>query len=92
MKIILIGILCLAAGIGLGLLIGNMGNFSLTGKSIKESEYTHTKAICNSNGECIDVLVSCKNGEVESIEPISDLKDFSDIEDWIPPNRTGFCD
>ncbi len=34
--------------------------------------YTWTKAICNDN-ECIDVLIHCSDGKVESIEPASKL-------------------
>ena len=38
------------------------------------------------------IRISCRNGNIGSIEPVSDLKDFSDIGDWLLPNKTGFCD
>ena len=52
----------------------------ITGRSVAEIDndiistgnYTWTKAICNDN-ECIDVLIHCNDGKVESIEPVSKL-------------------
>ena len=56
--------------------------FVLTGQTIVEIEedYTWTTAICNSQNECIDVLVECENGDVKGLEPVSDLKKFD--ENW----------
>jgi len=47
--------------------------------AIKEIEenYTFTKAICEGN-ICQDFLISCNNGSVESIEPVSNKIQFSD--------------
>ncbi len=53
----------------------------LTGKVIEENNkgnYTWTKAICNEENKCIDVLVECSDGKVISMSPASDLKDFDD--------------
>ena len=57
-----------------------------TGNVVEENNngnYIWTKAICNEDNECIDVLVECSNGEVISIEPASELKDFND--NWKDP-------
>ena len=70
----------------------NFDNVGFTGKAVKTEIYTYTKAICSPTGECIDVLIECKNGEVEDMTILSDLKNFSDIEDWTPPNKTAFCE
>ena len=70
----------------------NFNGAGITGKVAKTESYTYTKAICNSNSECIDVLIECEKGEVKEMKPASDLKNFSDIENWEAPNNTGFCD
>ena len=42
----------------------------MTGGVISDlDEYSYTRAIC-SEGECIDVIVSCSGGKVVGIEPI----------------------
>jgi len=55
-----------------------------TGKVVETEEnlekHTLTKAICNSENECIDVLITCENGKVVKIEPVSELVKHS--EDW----------
>jgi len=65
-------------------IIGFLSSFafnklSITGEVIEDipDDYTYTRAICNENNECIDVLVSCKAGRVSSLEPISDIKEFA---------------
>lgn len=59
-----------------------VGDFNFTGKSVSELEdnYSYTKAICNTNKECIDVLIVCENKKVKSLEPIGDIVKFG--EDW----------
>jgi hypothetical protein len=56
---------------------GLTGNVTMTGGAIQEVEdnYSWTKAICN-EGKCIDVLIECKNGNVVSLRPMSDLGDI----------------
>jgi hypothetical protein len=80
----------------LGLFVGFMINrFNLTGQTVKEVEYTdhtYTRAICNSQSECIDVLVECAGENVKDIEPVSDLKDFSDLDDLGYLESSGFCE
>lgn len=55
----------------LGLFINK---FNLTGNVVSEVENDSawTKAICNDN-KCIDVLITCKDGNVEKINPVSDM-------------------
>ena len=66
---------------------------SLTGKAITEDEqetlknYTWTKAICNSKNECVDVLITCENGKVKKIEPVSELVKIENLS----YNSSGFC-
>ena len=65
----------------------------LTGKTITETNidkfnvlylnYSWTTAICNDKNECIDVHVVCRNGKVESLEPVSELVKYG--EDWKDP-------
>lgn len=63
----------------------------ITGSVVSENNYTWTRAICNSQNECIDVIVYCQNGEVVRMEPISNLKKFSD--NWTDPrNKDVFCE
>jgi hypothetical protein len=55
------------------------GKFVLTGRAVEEQgdkpkgleNYSWTKAICNKNNECVDVLITCERGEVASIEMVS---------------------
>ena len=75
-KIILVAVLIILAFLA-GLFLDR---FVLTGQAVQGEKYTWTTAICNSQNECIDVLVECENGNVVSIEPVSDLKKFED--DW----------
>lgn len=42
-------------------------------ESIKPNYYSWTKAVCNSGNECIDVQVTCENGKVAGIEPVSQI-------------------
>jgi hypothetical protein len=72
-KYLIIGILIIVAFL-LGYFSGKIFAFpGLIGKVIQENEYTWTKAICNS-GKCIDVLVTCKNGQVASLKPVSEVQ------------------
>ena len=59
-----------------------------TGQVIQEQEikpdfYSWTKAICNSNNECIDVNIVCENGIVKSVEPASQIIQHNS--DWVDP-------
>ncbi len=72
----------------LAFLLGFFVNgIAFTGSVVKveefRSQYSYTKAICNSEKKCIDVLIECENGEIKKIEPVSDLTSFSD--DWEDP-------
>lgn len=74
-----------------GILIGfGIFNVSFTGKAIVENEYTYTTAVCDENS-CVDVLVSCDNGNVIEMELQSDLKEFD--ENWtdIRLNQSVYC-
>ena len=73
-KIVLVVVLIILAFLA-GLFLDR---FVLTGQAVQGESYTWTTAICNSRNECIDVLVECENGNVVSIEPVSDLKKFTD--------------
>jgi len=61
-----------------------------TGQVIEEpqNDYTYTRAICNENNECIDVLVECKDGSVLSLKPISELKEIPNLDN---SNQEEFC-
>jgi len=53
----------------------------ITGKTIESfGEETQTRAVCNSNNECIDVLIYLRNHEIERIEPVSRVVRFP--ENW----------
>jgi len=75
LKIFLIALLILLAFIS-GLLLQK---FVLTGSAvadinnISDNEYSWTRAICNDNNDCLDILISCKNGNVIDIKPASDF-------------------
>ncbi len=76
----------------IGLLIGAFaGNFGITGKAVQNyGSYEYTRAVCNTDKECIDVLIKCEDGEVAEIQPVSELKRFD--EDWKDArNSTEFC-
>jgi hypothetical protein len=77
----------------LGFFIGFfVKDFSLTGEVVRGfDEYSYTRAIC-SNGECIDVVVSCAGGDVVGIEPVFYLVEQEDgWEDPRDENFSGFC-
>lgn len=59
-----------------------INKFAFTGQVVSEtsSEYTWTKAICNSN-QCVDALITCKDGKVAGIEPVSDIYNFENFND-----------
>lgn len=42
----------------------------MTGRAI-ENQYLYTKAICNENNFCQDYEISCSNGEVAEMTPIT---------------------
>jgi len=88
--IILLVLLILAFSLGFFL-----NKIFLTGRAVENSkpenreEFTWTKAICNKNNECVDVLITCRNKAVVSIEPISDFVKHSS--EWSDP-RGAFAD
>tara|TARA_Y100000310_G_C20701159_1_gene829997 strand:+ start:329 stop:619 length:291 start_codon:yes stop_codon:yes gene_type:complete len=69
---------------------------ALTGNVVRDElsmNYTYTRAICNEDNKCIDVLIECGNGEVQSLEPISDLRFFgSKYEDFSRKEIDDFCE
>ena len=67
-----------------------LGNIVLTGMAVSEEEYSWTRAICNSDNECIDVLIECNKGNVVNITPLSGFVYHED--NWRDPrNETGYC-
>ena len=68
-------------------------DLNLTGQVVSDIENkkieTKTTALCKEN-KCVDVLVSCFNGQVENIELVSSVVEFS--EDFVDlRNQTGLC-
>jgi len=91
-KVLVIVLIAFIFGLFAGFMISRA---NLTGQAVKEvehTEHTYTRAICNSQSECIDVLVECAGENVKGIEPVSDLKDFSYLDDWEYLNGSGFCE
>ena len=61
----------------------------LTTKAIQEiepQEETTTRALCNSNNECIDVKITIKENKVIKIEPASVTRKFP--EGWYDSGKT----
>ena len=82
---LLIVVSFLVGAIGAGIIKG------LTGEVVSvENSYSWTRALCNSDSECVDVVISCSNGEVEGIEFIGDVKDYSNLSDWTDPRGDDF--
>lgn len=84
-KTLIIFISTLLVGIIIGLSINSI---LPTGQAISNPKgYSYTTAICNTQNECIDILVTCDNNQVISIKPSSDLikfdKDWQDIRDSV---------
>jgi len=84
-KIILIVLLVIVVFV-LGILFKDILSF-ITGsvvlnqddKGIGEKKVeTFTTAVCNNDKECVDVLVTCLNGNVSKMELASNLTKFSD--------------
>ena len=71
--------------IGAGIIEGVTGQVVSVGDS-----YSWTKALCNSGSECVDVVISCSNGDVEGIDFIGEVKDYSDLPDWTDPRGEDF--
>lgn len=46
---------------------------SFTGNVVQDihDNYSYTRALCNSDNECMDVVISCSGGNVASIVPSS---------------------
>jgi uncharacterized membrane protein YqgA involved in biofilm formation len=88
-KEILFAIIILLAFV-LGMLVGNI---VFTGKTIEDfsQNYSYSTAICNSEKQCIDILVFCAENEVVNLEPVTELRDFSDLENWQENSSVSFC-
>lgn len=73
----------------IGCLSSNLIGKSITGQAIEENHYTYTKAICNNN-QCLDILIECKNQEVISLTPLTNLKNIP--QDFHLPSNQTFCE
>jgi len=52
----------------------NRFSSGISGSVIYETgNYTWTKAVCNSENWCMDVVISCADGNVVGIEPVDSL-------------------
>jgi len=96
-RIILLLVLLLVLAIGGGLYATYFLS-AVTGKAVISTEketllkdYSYTTAICNSDNECIDIIITCKNNSVSKIEPSSDLLKLP--EDWqdIRQKNSSYC-
>jgi hypothetical protein len=74
-------------------------SFSFSGLAIanvdenieRSRNYSWTKAICDNENKCIDVMIECRDGSVVSIEPVSELIDNG--LDWVDPrNEDVYCE
>jgi hypothetical protein len=75
-----------------GILIGILLNdFSMSGRVVSDfdNKYSWTRAICNSENECIDVVIDCKDGKVVNITPI--FYRIRHGEDWEDFREDDFC-
>jgi len=83
----LVVVLLLGVGVGVGVFVRGG---SLTGEVVKElGEYSYTRAIC-SDGECMDVVISCSGGNVVEIVPVFYLIEHK--EGWVDPrDGESFC-
>lgn len=70
-KILVICFILFVLGIGVGF---GISKINLTGNVVSGEEYSYTKAVCNEN-KCVDVLVDCRDGEVLSLKPMSEVID-----------------
>ena len=57
----------------------------MTGKAI-ENQYVYTKAICNDNNFCQDYEISCSNGEVVEMTPVTGAS-IQHNSDWQDPRK-----
>ena len=83
-------ILLIILAFGLGFLFSKI---NLTGKTINPLEQsTATKAICNSNNECIDVVITCQEGEPIDLELSSNVKQLpANWKDPRPNLKNNLC-
>jgi hypothetical protein len=58
-----------------------------TGKAVIDvnNKYSYTRALCNSENECMDLLVSCENGNVASI--VAGSKVVKQLDGWQDPRN-----
>lgn len=89
-KLLIFALIVLALAIGFLL-----GKISFTGNVVSEqtsNSYTWTTAICDSENKCFDVMISCENGKVVNMEPISGMVTFDSS--WQDPRGNtskGYC-
>ena len=59
--------------------------FVFTGNAVKDvsANYTWTKAICDRDNNCIDVEISCENGNVVKVVPVTGIVDHP--KNWSDP-------
>jgi len=57
----------------------------LTGRAI-ENQYVYTKAICDENNFCQDYEISCSNGEVVKMTPVTGAF-IQHSPDWQDPRK-----
>ncbi len=70
----IIGLLIVSFSIGLlvgNWISGNKTNVSGAAVNDYETKYVWTRAICT-QGDCIDVEITCERGKVTGLQPVSD--------------------
>ena len=88
---VIAGLLLFALGFSCAWLVFSS---SATGNVVADTHsgtYTWTTAVCNDRQQCIDVRVTCEDGMVTSLTPVSDLHQFSEV--WEDPrvHKQVFC-
>lgn len=76
-KIIILIIVFVIISTFISLAALNKPTGKLTGSVIQNYDRTFTKAICNPNDECIDILIYCKDKETVKLELSSKLVKLS---------------
>jgi len=71
-KIITVLVLIILAFI-VGMFIGRLVFTARVVETNILENYSWTKAICNSDNECLDVLIKCEAGKIVGIEPVSGI-------------------
>jgi hypothetical protein len=58
---------------------------TITGK-ITETNYSYTKAICNSTNFCQDYEITCENSKIKEVKPITGAI-IQNSDDWKDPRN-----